>query len=177
MPLQGEDLSTAEARATEALLRARAQRYAGAERVERTVVSTVITFLRGTSRYAIALTDLCEIRALSTFCALPGADRAVPGVVHYRGELLSVVDLTALTTEQTPTANARWVLVSEHAGERLGLMADEVLDVLDLEVASVHALPLTLGAVGELFRGATAEGVLVVDAPHLFRAPQAMQLP
>ena len=168
----GDDQIPAEVRAAQALLRARARRYANVTAAESTVVSTVITFQRGSSRYGVALTELCEIRPLSGFCSLPGARRAVPGVMHYRGELLTLVELTALLSNEPASSEPLWVLVSERAGERIGLLADEVLDVVELEVGSVHALPLTLGDVSDVFRGATSDGVLVIDAAHLFQTPQ-----
>jgi chemotaxis signal transduction protein len=167
-----DDPRPAEVRAAEALLRARARRYANVAEAESAVAATVITFQRGSSRYGIALAELCEIRPLSGFCALPGARRAVPGVIHYRGELLTLVELTALLSNDAASGEPRWVLVSERAGERIGLMADEVLDVVELAVGAVHALPLTLGDVSDVFRGATTDGVLVIDAAHLFQTPQ-----
>jgi purine-binding chemotaxis protein CheW len=167
-----DDQPPAEMRAAQALLRARARRYANVAEAESTVAATVVTFQRGSSRYGISLAELCEIRQLSNWCALPGARRAVPGVTHYRGELLTLVELTALLSNEPAFGEPRWVLVSERAGERIGLLADEVLDVVELEVGAVHALPLTLGDVSDVFRGATADGVLVIDAVHLFQTPQ-----
>lgn len=172
MRSRGEAPPSAESVARNALLRTRAQRYANVVSDTKPVVCTVITFQRGTSQYGISLAELCEIRPLSLWCSLPGARRAVPGVMHYRGELLSLVDPSALSSEVAASGEPRWVLVSEQAGERLGLMADEVLDVQELELNAVHALPLTLGDAGEVFRGATNDGVLVIDTPLLFRAPQ-----
>jgi purine-binding chemotaxis protein CheW len=154
----------------EALLAARAERYAHSTPLPPTIDCTVVTFRRCGSRYAMSLRELCEIRPLARWCRLPGAGAAVPGVVHYRGELLTLLDLAQLSAARDETTSASWVLVLEHAGERLGLMADEVMDVLELAAGSIQPLPLTLGENGDNFVGMSADGVLIADAARLMAA-------
>ncbi|HEX6243407.1 MAG TPA: chemotaxis protein CheW, partial [Polyangiales bacterium] len=110
----------------ETLLATRAERYAQSAPLPPTIDRTVVTFQRCGSRYAMTLHELCEIRPLVRWCRLPGASPVVPGVVHYRGELLTLLDLAQLSAPRPETAPPGWVLVIEQAGERLGLMADEV---------------------------------------------------
>jgi chemotaxis signal transduction protein len=156
----------------QALLSARAARYAAVETEAATVQSTVVTFRRGRGRYALPLMDLREIRGLNAFCRLPGARAAAPGVVHYRGELLSLHDLWAFLSGETAEETPTWMLVAEHAGERMGLLGDEVLDVVELAAGSIQALPLTLGEAAECFSGMTDDGSLVLDVARSFRTPR-----
>jgi chemotaxis signal transduction protein len=155
---------------TTSLLDVRAARYARAEVEPPAIERTVVTFVRNASRYGVSLEELREIRALTSWCRLPGTTHVVPGVVHYRGELLSLLDLAALSTGVGDATRAGWMLVIEQAGERLGLMADEVTDVLALEAGSIQALPLTLGAAADTFVGMTVDGVLIVDTGRLMSA-------
>jgi len=152
------------------LLAARAARLRPPAQEERKLYASVVTFRRAQGVYALSLTDLREIRALTRICQIPGASPVVPGVVHYRGELLSLHDLSVFTAGTVTREVAAWVLVAEHDGQRIGMLADDVLDVLDIEVGGIQAVPLTLGEVGEVFAGITRERVLVLDVAKLFQS-------
>jgi chemotaxis signal transduction protein len=163
-------LAARETRADEAprgLLDVRAARYARAESDPPAIERTVVTFCRQASRYGVTLEELCEIRALSQWCRLPGTSSVVPGVVYYRGELLTLMDLAALSAGASDGAGASWMLVIEQAGERIGLMADDVTDVLALETGCIQALPLTMGRAADTFLGMSSDGVLIVDTARL----------
>jgi chemotaxis signal transduction protein len=150
------------------LLRTRAERYATVEAEERQILLTVVTFGRGEGRYALPLTQLREIRPLSRFCAIPFAPSIVPGIVHFRGELLSVHDLAAFTRPDQRCEQPGWLLVVEHSGARMGLSADDVMDVIEIEEGTIQPVPVTLEEAAELLTGMTADGVLVVDGARLF---------
>jgi chemotaxis signal transduction protein len=162
-----DDMSKADT--ARALLAARARRYATVSAEEKSVHCTVVTFTRGKGRYALPLVDLREIRALSSYCAMPGASLIVPGVLYYRGELLSLHDLGAYVSGQAQSTEPSWVLVAEHANERIGLLADGVNDVLALESSEIKNLPLTMGEAGEMFMGMTDAGILVAEAARMLQ--------
>ncbi len=151
------------------LLEARAARLRTPAVKELQLFASVVTFRRALGHYALSLTDLREIRGLTKICHIPGANPIVPGLVHYRGELLSLHDL-AVFSGSPPKQAAAWILVAEHEGRRIGVLADEVLDVVDIEVGAMQAIPLTLGEFGDVFAGMTRERVLVLDAPRLFQS-------
>lgn len=150
------------------ILEARAARYAEAGESAEAVLTTVVTFVRGESQYALPLTSLREIRRLSGFCPIALAPPTVPGIVHFRGELLSVHDLAAFTRPDTRGQPPTWLLVTEHADSRMGLAADDVLDVIDVPQGAVLPVPLTLGETAEVFTGMTREGILIVDGIKVF---------
>jgi chemotaxis signal transduction protein len=155
--------------ATRALLRARAERYAAATVEDTRVLFTAVTFRRGESCYALPLTGLCEIRPLARWCALPGTNPVVLGMVYYRGELLSLHDLATFACGTTPGTSPGWVLVAEYHDARIGLVADDVMEVLEFEVGSAHAVPVTLGDAAEVFTGMSERGVLIVDVGRMFQ--------
>jgi chemotaxis signal transduction protein len=155
--------------AERALLSARAERYASVTVEEKAVHCTVVSFTRGKGRYALPLTDLREIRALSSYCPMPGASAIVPGVAYYRGELLSLHDLAVFVSGAAPATEPSWMLVTEHAGERLGLLADALHDVIPLELSEIHTLPLTMAESSEVFMGMTESGVLVAEASRMLQ--------
>lgn len=155
------------------LLRSRALRYAKTSTEAVRDVLEAVIFVRGSSQYAVMLSALREIRALQGVCLLPGASAVVPGVSYYRGELLSVHDLTAFMNPavRSATRPAGWVLIVEHEGERLGLLADAVTEIRSLLIASIRPLPLTLGDRSACFQGVLEDGLLLLHAPLLFSTP------
>ncbi len=167
-----DDLTPSEAERV--LLKARAERYASVTVEEKAVHCTVVSFTRGKGRYALPLTDLREIRALASYCPMPGASAIVPGVAYYRGELLSVHDLAVFVSGQQPAAAPSWMLVAEHGGERIGLVADALHDVLPLELAEIRPLPLTMAESSEVFMGMTEAGVLVAEAARMLQVHKFM---
>ena len=175
MALLDEGVQTVTELSREALLRARSERYGESKELEREVLYEVVTFRRGDSRYGLKLTDLREIRPLPPFCRLPFASHVVPGVVHYRGELLSLHDLAAFTEGKTRAALPAFLLVTEHKGKRIGLMADDVLEVVDVEAENVQSPPVTLGDASDILIHMTVDGVLIVDAARMFETPRFLR--
>lgn len=153
------------------LLRMRAQRYARRAQETTGVTTDIVVFRRGEGRYAIALEALREIRPLQRLCRIPAAPPVVPGVFHYRGELMSAHDLDAYLSDGERSEAAPWVLIVEDADRRLGLMADEVDDVQALSEVSRLPLPVTLGERGACFSAVLDDGVLLVEPPSLFNTP------
>lgn len=152
------------------LLKLRAERYAkAASEVARDAMETVL-FSRGSGRYGVLLSTLREIRPLTNLSLLPGASAVVPGVVYYRGELLSAHDLAAFMNPGVRTAHkpGGWILIVEHEGERLGLIADAVTEIRAMHAEAVHPLPLTLGDRSACFQGVLADGLLLLHTPVLF---------
>lgn len=153
------------------LLRRRAERYgrqaavvAAEEQLE------CMLFVRGGERYVIRLSVLREVRVLRGFCAIPGARSVVPGVIYYRGEILSLHDLAPFM--QAPaTAEPHWIIVVEHGGQRMGLMVDDIVEVRTFLVSQVRPAPLTLSAHATCVEGVLADGSILLRAESLFSNP------
>ena len=162
--------SLAPTAAARALLRARAERYATVHGEARPVLCSAVTFKRGPGPYALPLGGLREIRPLGQPCELPGTSAVVRGIVYYRGELLSLHDLSVFSSGVVPVNSPSWVIVMEHAGVRIGLVADELMDVVEIEAGDVHPVPVTLGDAADVFMGITGKGMLVVDVARTFES-------
>lgn len=150
------------------LLRRRAERYARRVESEARHVATVVVFLRGEARYALPLEELREIRPLRGLCPIPGASPVVPGVVHHRGSMLSVHDLAALFRPDARPPEPHWLLLVEHGGERLGLMAEEVSGVEPVAESGLGQPPLTVGPAAAVLSGVLTDGTLVLNPSSLF---------
>lgn len=153
------------------LLRRRAQRYARQAQVSTEAATEVIVFARRGGRYALPLEAMREIRPLRQLTRIPGASPVVPGLVHYRGELLGVHDLGAWVDAPGPALEPAWVLVVEQGAGRLGLLADELAGIERVLASQVGAVPVTLGERAACFQGVLAGPVLLLQPDRLFTTP------
>lgn len=158
--------------ADDELLRKRAQAYAKPLFLDHEETREAVVFVRGAGRYACPLNALRELRPLRKLCLLPLASRIVPGAVHVRGELLSVHDLAAFLEEQGPVQAGSFLLVVELEGERIALLADDVLGVEAYRPSCLHPLPLTLGDRASCFQGMLADKTMLLQPPALFTSPE-----
>jgi len=86
-----------------------------------------------------------EILPAQAATRLPGASRAVRGLVNIRGLLVTLIDAAPAMGLGEPAAPGTGVvLLLDHKGHRVGLVVDEVLDLVavdDAELDERGALP------------------------------------
>jgi len=154
-----------------ALLQLRATRYAQRPIADAQDVTYAVLFRKADARYVIPLASLREIRLLPAVCRIPGAARWVPGVFHFQGEILSAHDLDAFMDQGASEGPSPWVLIVEQGSERLGLMVDEVIDVVAVVSARVMPVPITFGERSICFQGVLPGGALLLQPARLFSTP------
>jgi len=152
------------------LLKQRATRYASATERQAVDLTDSVVFRRGNAKYAIPLVTLREVRPLRSFCPIPCAAPAVPGILHFRGEIISLHDVAAFMEPSREANDPTWVIVVEYMGERIGLGADEVLDVERHSTAMVQPLPITFGDRGIISDGLLPDGTMLLSAARMFHA-------
>lgn len=98
-----------------------------------------------TELYALPAETLREIVRWRTPVAVPGAPAMLPGIIAQRGTVLPVVDMRLLLglAAAAPGRTARYV-VGSHTGVDMAMLVDEVLDLVDIERASLEPPPATL---------------------------------
>ena len=86
-----------------------------------------------------------EILPVQPATRIPGAAAAIRGLVNVRGLLVTLVDAAvAIGLAATPSPEAGSVLLLDHGSHRVGLVVDEVLDLVVLDHADLDdrgALP------------------------------------
>jgi purine-binding chemotaxis protein CheW len=106
------------------------------------------TFRIGGEDYAIDIMRVREIIHPLPITPVPRAPAFVEGVVRLRGEVIPVLDVRKrLGVEVRPASRRSRFLVVNVAGRRLGLVVDEVCEVLRLPRSELRAAP-ALGAPG-----------------------------
>jgi len=106
------------------------------------------TFRIGGEDYAVDIMRVREIIHPLPITPVPRAPAFVEGVIRLRGDVIPVLDVRKrLGLEATPaTRKSRYLLVNV-AGRRIGLVVDEVREVLRLPRSEIRAAP-ALGAPG-----------------------------
>lgn len=154
----------------EARLRERARRLARSEEHERPGVEHLLVSVAGV-RLAVPLTALRQTVAPGPVTGLPGLPAELSGVRPLRGEIVCLADTAALLGGQAAhEPGGQHVVVLE--GDRpLGLLVDEVQDLIHLESSELHPAPPAATEFAVL-AGVTSAGVLVLDAPAVLADPR-----
>ncbi|UDF36763.1 UNVERIFIED_ORG: chemotaxis protein CheW [Shinella sp. XGS7] len=104
----------------------------------------LLCFRAGGQEYGLPLRSIQEIRSHQSALPIPGQDSAVLGVLDLRGQVIALLDLRRLLgLPPAPAEDAalRAVIVLVHEERRLGLVVDEVLDVLPVPPQRLRLLP------------------------------------
>lgn len=135
--------------------------------------ATFVSFELGGQGYAMEVAAVREILDPPKIRPLPCADYSVLGVIDVRGETVPVIDLASRLGAPTPEIgdDARIMVVedtfSDAAGRPLAVIADRVLDVLEIPAAATEPAPPEAGSQGLVRRVARLNGgalVFLLDA-------------
>jgi purine-binding chemotaxis protein CheW len=123
-----------------------AQAAGGAGRVQ------LCTFRIGGEDYAVDIMRVREIIQPQPITPVPRAPAFVEGVVKLRGEVIPVVDVRKRfgLPPSTPTRKTKFLVVHV-AGRRLGLVVDEVCEVIRMARSEIRPAPSLVGLEGPRF--------------------------
>lgn len=134
-------------------------------------MSHVVVRLGG-GRFALAMDAVAEVGRAPHVTRVPGTPAWVEGVANWRGRILGVLDLRSLLgLPEGDAAHGRLVVLAR-GGSAVGLLAERVDGVLDVDPAALEPALLTLGAeAGALLEGQLTDDngpVGVLDAAAVF---------
>jgi purine-binding chemotaxis protein CheW len=130
-------------------------------------LAQLCTFRVGGEDYAIDIMRVREIIPPAPVTPVPRAPSFVEGVVRLRGDVIPVLDVRRrLGLPVTPATRKTKYLIVSVAGRRLGLVVDEVTEVLRIPRAQIRPPPALVEGGGARFflgvcggeGGATATG-------------------
>lgn len=110
-----------------------------------------LTFRLGGGEFSIPVSRTREIVETREIVALPDAPAFCPGVIHLRGSVIPVFDLRLRLGLQARPSEMRSMILLAEAGDRgggkvVGLLVDEVLEVVSLAGAEIDRTPVLAGA-------------------------------
>lgn len=108
----------------------------------------------------IDIRQVQEINRSLRLTPVPHAPEAVCGVINLRGEVVTVLDLRRVLGLPPAEMNrsTRNVIVNSN-GEQIGLLVDQVTDVVTCHASEIDPLPENLGGVSQRF----FQGVFKLD--------------
>ncbi|TWU63293.1 MULTISPECIES: chemotaxis protein CheW [Crateriforma] len=135
----------------------------------------LVTFRVNDILLGISIDCVQEINRLLDVTAVPGASRLIHGVVNLRGEVVTVIDAHQLfgVRSQTNPENQR-NLVLRVDGEQIGILVDEIADILTIRQCDLSPRPSNLRSVDRRFIDSvfltSGSIVVVLDASSLVNA-------
>jgi purine-binding chemotaxis protein CheW len=107
----------------------------------------VLTFRLAGERYGIAIESIEEILKYRQATPIPRADIVVHGIISLRGRIVTVIDgRLRLGLPVAEIGSASRIIVVRTPGEPVGILVDEVLQVLKLPADAVKPPPATVEA-------------------------------
>jgi purine-binding chemotaxis protein CheW len=101
-----------------------------------------VAFAHGPQRYGIAVSEVIEVQPLIDYTPVPGTPPFIPGVIHWRGAIISLVDLVRLFGIAEPgLIDENACLIVEAAGRRMGVLAGEVEELYTTPLEKVKSAP------------------------------------
>ncbi len=101
-----------------------------------------ITFLVSGSLFGMDTSQVQEVVRLTTITPVHQAASCVVGVMNLRGHISTVIDLSArLGLGQASSTGEKRIIIVEWMGERIGLVVDEMQDVLTVDREGLGPAP------------------------------------
>lgn len=132
----------------------------------------LVEFKLAGEHYGLEIRHVREVYPLKDFTPLPGTPAFVLGLINVRGQIISVIDIKKFfeLPEKGITALDLVIIIGDEHME-FGILADEVLDVKDIDPKEIQpSLPTLKGVREEFLRGITLDRMVVLDAKKLLSA-------
>lgn len=98
--------------------------------------------------YGVPITKVQEIISMATPTKMPQTPDFVEGIINLRGKIIPIIDLKKRFEmgKSNLTSDTRSVIV-EVEGQTIGIIVDEVSEVLRLQVDSIEPPPAVIGGI------------------------------
>ena len=145
----------------------------------------LVTFRVGTELFGVPIAKVQEIVRVPAIARIPQAPEFVEGVINLRGRVITVIDMhkrlnrTASCEENDRDKKSR-ILVVEVEGRLVGVIVDEVREVIKLQPEQVEAAPpMVAGLSNQYINGVgklTDDLLVLVDIEKILTAEQVSTL-
>lgn len=137
----------------------------------------LVTFLLDNEEYAIHIRFVIEILKTSQICKVPNTPYYVPGVINLRGKIIPVVDLRkCFNLSEKEIDKLSRIVVVELNGNEIGLLVDQVKEVLYIDKTTIETLPeITTHPQARYISGITQYEdrlLLLLDIQHLLQTKE-----
>jgi len=164
---KGSELSPAEKRQ---ILKARADALAKKEEMSDADEACLqaAVFLLAHETYSIELTYIREVCLLKEITRIPSVPAFVLGIIAFRGQILSLIDLKKIFDLPVRQIDERSRVIVLHSDTmEFGILADEVIGVKAIPLSLIQAPGTYQGMGAEYLRGITPDRMAILDAKEL----------
>ncbi len=143
----------------------------GAEHLTRFVVVEI-----NKNRYGVSTDSTVELMDSSKvqITRVSHAPSYVKGVINHRGSIIPAIDTRSLLgfTQDTERVHSNMMVITEHEGQNIGLIVDEVHAVFDCSDDAIDALPDSTAS-AEFLRGLVHQDdgsyILIADIETIYK--------
>ena len=140
--LSSIDRQNADPEAVAQRLAARAKMLRSRDAADASSPCVFLGFSKGRERYGILLEDVLEVDQLEHFSAVPKTPPFIRGVIHWRGAILSLLDLGDLFgVPESGLADLHFCVIVEAGGRRVAIAAREIEDIFSVPRENVKPAP------------------------------------
>lgn len=129
----------------------------------------LVEFFLFPEKYAVETSFVKEVITLKEITPIPGVPEFVMGVINFRGEIISVLNLkTLFGLKEKGLTEMNKVLILRNDKMSFGLVADAITGSICVPVSQFSEPPLTLSkSAAEFVRGLAYDGTIVLDGEQL----------
>lgn len=122
------------------------------EEMEDTQEDKYLTFVLNREEYGIEIKHVIEIIGIQNITSVPDMPSYIKGVINLRGKVIPVMDVRMRFSISEQAYNERTCIIVITVNEQLvGLIVDEVSEVLDIPKSSVEPPPKVSRGAGNKF--------------------------
>lgn len=140
----------------------------------------IVTFRVGSQEFAFDILQVERILRYEKPAELPKSPGFLEGVVRFEGRAVPVVDLRKRLEVAAPIGEETRLMVLELDGERIGLLVDQVREVLRVDAGTISAPPpMVRGLAAAYISGILIQGertIVMLNARRLLDATERMAL-
>lgn len=140
----------------------------------------IVTFRVGTQEFGLNVFQVERILRYEAPSALPKAPDFLEGVVQFDGSVVPVVDLRKRLSLPAERLEDTRLMVLDVDGQRVGIIVDQVLDVLRVDGGTITAPPpIVRGLAAEYISGLLARPprtIVILNAGRLLTSKERLAL-
>jgi purine-binding chemotaxis protein CheW len=140
----------------------------------------IVCFRVGTQEFGLNVFQVERILRYAVPAALPKAPDFLEGVVQFDGAVVPVVDLRKRLSVAAERQDDTRLMVVDVEGQRVGIVVDQVLDVVRVDGGGITAPPpIVRGLAAEYISGLLPQGertVVILNAGRLLTSKERVAL-
>ncbi len=153
------------------ILKKRAQQLARKPEIREALSEklAVVHFVLHPEHYVLEQWFVKEVFTLEDITAIPGTPPFVMGVLIHRGTVITAFNLKELfQLQETGLTEFNKIMIVSDGEHTFGIVTDEILGVVQLNVHTLSPAPDTISEAGRDFiKGISPEGLIFLDAEKL----------